>query len=440
MPFQTDERLKSFLDSNQLAREQLCLALLSSDRRFKGVRPRHPRGGPDGGRDVEATLDGQLLVYGAVGFVNQASDSSSGQKSRVSGKFVDDAQSAWTACPQPAGFVFFTNLNFTVSEKDELTKQARQIGFKHAEIFDRERLRILLDSPDGFATRFQFLQIPLSEPEQATFFSKWGADIQTLVSEGFTQLEKKLNRLEFLTDCNAALRHLTVQVELDREYDATEIGHLRCFCSLFFEEAIPCNTVALLFGSFDNDSRIEPNAPGNLDPNAAGVRNGIHGHKWRAPFDESLLSSEEAEQLVPRKHDGDLHLLPTGWTKRRGEEKLRSFVLQYSNETAFNLGIGLRLANLNGALFLFQMNGSVAERVQSIKIYANEYLLGYYGTEDFKIDRSSFDTSVPVEFTSQELEDPWVRLRPAVYSAFQIRFSEVTPARFYKPTDVEIGS
>lgn len=53
MAYETDERLKSYLDTNQLHREQLCLAILALDKRFTNVRPRHPRGGPDGGRDIE---------------------------------------------------------------------------------------------------------------------------------------------------------------------------------------------------------------------------------------------------------------------------------------------------------------------------------------------------------------------------------------------------
>jgi hypothetical protein len=75
LPYVTDERLKSFLDTNQLAREQLCLAVLAADKRFSEVRPRHPRGGPDGGRDIEAVFRGGQRTFGAVGFLNQANDS-----------------------------------------------------------------------------------------------------------------------------------------------------------------------------------------------------------------------------------------------------------------------------------------------------------------------------------------------------------------------------
>jgi hypothetical protein len=36
-------RPKGYLDANQLKREQMCLAILTIDRRFTDLRPRHPR-------------------------------------------------------------------------------------------------------------------------------------------------------------------------------------------------------------------------------------------------------------------------------------------------------------------------------------------------------------------------------------------------------------
>ena len=48
----------------------MCRAILAIDKRFSDVRPRHPRGGPDGGRDIEAVYRGDQITFGAVGFVN----------------------------------------------------------------------------------------------------------------------------------------------------------------------------------------------------------------------------------------------------------------------------------------------------------------------------------------------------------------------------------
>jgi hypothetical protein len=237
MTYETDERLKSYLDTNQLGRERLCLAVLSIDKRFSEVRPRHPRGGPDGKRDIDAVFRGSQPALAAVGFLNQANDSDKHRKGSIR-KFESDLQAAVLARPQLEVFVFFTNVNLRISEKSALENSARGRGIKQCEIFDRERIRILLDSPDGFSIRFQYLNIPLSEPEQATFFAKWGDDIQAVISEGFGKLERTLNRLQFVAETALPLSHFTIILELDREYRGSEVGHFRAFCSLDLVEPL----------------------------------------------------------------------------------------------------------------------------------------------------------------------------------------------------------
>ena len=72
IPQLTDERLRHWLDTNQLARERLCQVVLSLDRRFRDVRPRHPGGGPDGGRDLEAIFEDDRVTFGAITLVASA--------------------------------------------------------------------------------------------------------------------------------------------------------------------------------------------------------------------------------------------------------------------------------------------------------------------------------------------------------------------------------
>src|SRR3984957_13561725 len=69
-PRLTEERLRHHLDSNQPMRERMCLALLPLLGPFTREQPRRPKGGPDGGRDIEAVYQGQTTVWGAVGFRN----------------------------------------------------------------------------------------------------------------------------------------------------------------------------------------------------------------------------------------------------------------------------------------------------------------------------------------------------------------------------------
>ena|SRR3989442_8852316 len=92
-PSLTDERLKCWLDTNQLSRERLCQSVLSLDRRFKDVRPRHPRGGPDQGRDLEATDADGRTAWAAIGFRNSATDSRD-DKRAATNKFKADVKRA----------------------------------------------------------------------------------------------------------------------------------------------------------------------------------------------------------------------------------------------------------------------------------------------------------------------------------------------------------
>src|ERR1700733_9105174 len=129
----TDERLRSFLDTNQLVRERLPADLLAIDRRFSGVKPRHPRGGRDGGVDIDATFEGRVAAV-AIGFVNGAKDSDA-EKSQIKKKYLEDAQSAAAKAPRPEVFVFFTNINLTLAEKSDLQKDSAAAGIPTSEIF-----------------------------------------------------------------------------------------------------------------------------------------------------------------------------------------------------------------------------------------------------------------------------------------------------------------
>ena len=146
-------------------------------------------------------------------------------------------------------------------------------------IFDRERLRIALDNADGFALRFQILGRRLSDAEQATFFAKWGDDIQSLVSTGFQRLERSLDRLLFLSEANDVLDSLCIHFELDRIYKAEEIGHFRSFCHLFLRE-IKHNIISVLFGSTDRAGPFYPEHPDYFAAQQPGIQHGIAGGQW----------------------------------------------------------------------------------------------------------------------------------------------------------------
>lgn len=429
MPYHTDERLKSYLDTNQLHREQMCRAILAIDKRFTDVRPRHPRGGPDGGRDIEAVYRGDQVTYGAVGFVNQANDSEE-QKKTIKAKFKSDLSSALSAAKKPSVFVFFTNINFTIGEKESLIDKARKSEILFCEIVDRERLRISLDSPDGFSIRFQYLNISLSEEEQASFFARWGDDIQSVISTGFQRIENTLNRILFFQESSDVLAHLTLSFELDRKYTAEEIGHFRLFCSMYLKEPKQ-KILSFLFGSSDKSNRMRNDIDADFTEQKQGIKYGISGGQWEQHIDlEEENNVESDEENEEEKYEC------VGSSSSIGRDEIEFLPISYSKDSFIRFFPGLTLRDLDGAMFLPIVNKSLAEKVKAIHIYSNGYKLQEISGSDFNVDKSEFDPNIPVVFSEDELTDPWVRVRPNGASAFHVRFFEETPKRMYVPSQV----
>lgn len=426
MPYQTDERIKSYLDTNQLHREQMCRAILAIDKRFSDVRPRHPRGGRDGGRDIEGVFRETQLAFGAVGFVNQANDSEV-QKKTIRSKFKEDLASALNSDQNPAVFIFFTNINMTIGEKNDLVESGRRSGLNHCEIFDRERLRIALDSPDGFAIRFQFLSISLSEEEQASFFARWGDDIQAVISTGFQRIEDTLNRLMFLQEASDTISHLTLTIQLDREYSAEEIGHFRLFCSLHLKEP-KHGIIGLLFGSSDKAGRMR----GDLQDFIAdepGIKHGISGGQW-----EQHIPAYESGPASAEEDDGSESYLDhtkVGSSSAIGMSKVEFISISYSKDSFIRLEPGLSLRDIDDSMFILLLNKTLAEKVGAIHLYSNGYKIQEISQHELICDTPHRNIVIPAAFSEDELKDQWVYIRPPKYSCFHVRFFEETPKRLF---------
>ena len=438
MPYETDERLKGYLDTSQMYREQLCLAVLAVDRRFSDVRPRHPRGGPDGARDIEAVFNDVQRVFGAVGFLNQATDSDE-HKKRAINKFTDDLTEALKQEPRPEVFIFLTNVNLTVGQKDELVKNAKTGGLAHAEIFDRERIRIVLDGADGFSLRYQYLGLPLSDAEQATFFARWGSDIQGLISDGFGTVEKALNRIHFLQEATLPLNHLTVVMELDKVYCGAEISHFRAFSKLQFKSPIN-GLLNILFGAADNSDRLNTRTEEGLAKGRTGIAKSICGGQWelRIPVQQPQRGQVSTDIGEDGQEDNAYripHKLTRSFTSV-GQNSVKDIRIGYENGGLVRYEPVPRLIDLEECIFVFFLNRSLAEKVKVIKVYANAYKLTEIGTAGFNIDYSFWEVKLPFFFSAKELSDPWVRLRPKIASAFHIKFSEQTPKRFYRAIEL----
>lgn len=222
----TEERLRNWLDGNQAERERLCAAVLRLDSRFSRIMLRRPKGGRDHGRDLEAVFGNEQYAFGAVSFVNGANDSVD-QKRRIKKKFRQDLEAALKARPDLKVFVFFTNLDLTPAEVTELRERAASMGGVVAEIIFRERMLMALQSPSGFAARYQHLDIKMSEEEQVAFFRDYGEQLQSVIARRFTDVDRSLERIEFFADKSSPLLWLQVVLTLDRQYDLSAIEPFR---------------------------------------------------------------------------------------------------------------------------------------------------------------------------------------------------------------------
>lgn len=426
MTYLTDERLKSFLDTNQLHREQMSLAILSLDERFSNLVPRHPRGGPDGGRDIEAMYEGKGLAYCAVGFVNQAVDSNE-KKKEIKTKFKEDLANACNPVPKPNVFIFLTNINLTVTEKSDLIKLAKDKGFSHSEIFDRERLRVSLDSASGFAARFQYLGISLSEAEQRSFFAKWGDGIQSLISDNFINVTTHLSRIHFFQEAEAPLNHLSVMLLLDEPCTGDKLGHMRAFSSLWLKE-FRHDVSSLLFGAVDDAFDM---------PESSRRPYSIRHFQW-------LMNTKEAANLKYIESEGSLEVANEDRDKYReprslsdmGNSIVRDITLEYRADSVVRSSPWLKLGDLSEAMMLLMLSKKLAERVKSIHVHGNGYVLFSIEKPYFRIDATPFIPGIPVDFNEHNLADEWVCLRPTSNALFRLNFSDVTPSRLGEPDRV----
>lgn len=164
-------------DKGQSPTERLAGVLLNAEG-YESIDPSHPLGGKDGGKDLQMTKDGLLLI-GAVYFPR-------GQQSftEIKNKFKEDLKGV--AQNNKQGIVFFTNQELRLSERNEL----QHIGSdKVVEIYHLERITLLLNTPSNYGIRTEFLDIDMTNEELVALYAQ--RDAQHLA-----QLSALSDRLE----------------------------------------------------------------------------------------------------------------------------------------------------------------------------------------------------------------------------------------------------
>ena len=167
----------------QTLAERLCAALLHIEG-FSLIDPQCPLGGPDGRKDI-ICQKGALKIVAASYFPPKHQDFKS-----VKEKFIHDYEGV--AKNNANGFAFFVNQPITPTERVDLAKLA---SVELIEIYHLERITSLLDSPQGYGLRLEYLRIAMNEEEQLAFWSSFNSSMNdrfVTFESGVAELKEKL--------------------------------------------------------------------------------------------------------------------------------------------------------------------------------------------------------------------------------------------------------
>jgi hypothetical protein len=349
----------------------MCLQVLKLDRRYSDVQPRRPNGGPDGGRDIQAIFRGEI-VFGAVGFLNSVSDDAK-DKRKIKKKFKDGLDAALEAKSDLAGFVFFTNADLTPGERDKLIEHARGKGVAHVEIYWRDLIRTCLDGPEGFAIRAQYLQIMMNDAEQAAFFSRFGNELQDLITDRFSLLDRKIARLEFLLECQSPLTRLRIDLGLKRSVRSVDLAPYRLLLVVQDQRSAGQPALCLVVrGDRSSDTTVGQEIEVSLVCGGSASR-----------FGSGRLISISTNNIDV---DADL---------RAGVEFLPM------------------LGSLNHKRVLMYCTKSLIKHISSVSLTANDYLLSSHPVSEIMQDDVEATADIPMMMTLDLPEgETWIELAP----------------------------
>lgn len=152
---------------------------------FTSVSPQSPLGGPDGLKDVVCEKNGWKYI-GAAYFPTTQKNYNS-----IKTKFIHDLDGV--AKNSADGIVFITNQSLTPGQKNGLSKIATTKSVKSI-IYDNERIRVIIDSPIGFALRLQYLRIKMNKEEQLAFFAQQQNKLNQLLNSQTNEIVTAISR------------------------------------------------------------------------------------------------------------------------------------------------------------------------------------------------------------------------------------------------------
>ena len=153
---ETLNRLRDW-EKDSSTSERLAALLLRVEK-YQSVDPSHPLGGPDGLKDLICTKGESKLVVG-VYFPRGQQKFSDTKK-----KFESDLEGV--EANEADGFVFITNQELRLSERDDLRALNEEIEI---DLYHLESVSSILNSPPCYGIRLDFLDIEMTKEEQLAY-------------------------------------------------------------------------------------------------------------------------------------------------------------------------------------------------------------------------------------------------------------------------------
>lgn len=186
-------------DKGSTASERLAATIVTAD--GYTVDPSHPLGGKDGKKDGVLTKDGLDLIL-AVYFPRGKQSFSS-----IKGKFQNDFKGV--AENKAKGMVFVTNQEIKLSERTKLNVISGDIP---VDIYHIERLTTLLNVPENYGIRLEFLDIEMTNEELIALYAKRDKKHLSQLKEISDLLDKSAKQLAGYTTGGDSFPYLSMQI------------------------------------------------------------------------------------------------------------------------------------------------------------------------------------------------------------------------------------
>ena len=170
-------------DKGQTPAERLAAIILANEG-FRNIDPSHPLGGKDGLKDMVISYNGTRWI-GAVYYPRGQQDFFD-----IKNKFIHDLEGVKKNGAK--GIVFVTNQELRLAERKVITEIDANID---VQIYHLERIASILNSPQYYGVRMEFLEIEMNREEQLAFFASQNdkmSSIENMLYRLVSNIEKKI--------------------------------------------------------------------------------------------------------------------------------------------------------------------------------------------------------------------------------------------------------